>query len=67
MWNTVLVDLELKDDAKPVLSLPYPVLKMNEAMFREEIERLVKLEVLKKSNDSELEAPPFAQSKAKNN
>ena len=34
MWNTTLVDLELKDKEKPVRSQPYQVPKVHETMFR---------------------------------
>ena len=66
-WNITTVDLELKDDAKPVCSQPYPVLTVHEAMFRKEVKRLVNLGVLEEANDSEWESPPFAQPKAKTN
>ena len=33
-WNTTPVDLELRDDAKPVCSQPYPVPRVHKAMFR---------------------------------
>ena len=32
-WNTTPVDLELKDNAKPVCSRPYSVPRVHEAMF----------------------------------
>ena len=46
-WKTPPVNLDLKDDATPVCSRPYPVLRVHEAMFRKEVKRLVKLCVLK--------------------
>ena len=52
-WNTYLVDLELKDDTKPVCSQPYPVPRVHEAVFRKEVKRLVNLGVLREANDSE--------------
>ena len=36
-WKTTLVDLELKDDAKPVWSRPYPVLNVHESTFKKEV------------------------------
>ena len=45
-WNTTLVDLELKDNAKPVCSRPYPVPKVHETMFKKEVKRLMRLGVL---------------------
>ena len=47
MWNTTPVDLELKDEAKPVFSQPYPVTKLDEAMFIKELKTLMILGVLK--------------------
>ena len=51
-WNTAPLDLELKDDAKPILSHPNPVMRVHKAMFRKEIEKLVKLGVIEEANDS---------------
>ena len=34
MWETTQIDLELKDDAKPVCSLPYPVPRVHKTMFK---------------------------------
>ena len=33
-WKTYTVDLDLKEDAKPICSLPYPVPKVHEEMFK---------------------------------
>ena len=66
-WNTTPVDLELRDDAKPVCWRLYPVLRVHEAMFRKEVERIVNLGVLEEANDSEYGRPSFAQPKAKTN
>ena len=49
--NTAPVDLELKNDTKPVCPRPYPVSRVNEAMFRKEVKILVKLGVLGEAND----------------
>ena len=65
MWNTTPVDLELKDDAKPVCSWPYLLLKVHAMMFKKEVERIVRLGVLEEENDSVWDAPSFAQPKAK--
>ena len=32
-WNTTPVELELKDNAKPMCSRPYPVPKLHKTMF----------------------------------
>ena len=37
-WSNTTVDLELKDNAKPVCSRPYPVPRVHEAMFEKEVE-----------------------------
>ena len=67
MWNTTPEYVEIKDDAKPVCSQPYPVPRLHEAMFRKEVEILVSLGVLKEANDSKWGAPYFEQPKAKTN
>ena len=61
------MNLDLKDDATPVCSRPYPVLRVHEAMFRKEVKRLVKLCVLKEANEFEWGLPSFAQPKPKTN
>ena len=33
-WKTTPVELELKDDAKPICSRPYPVPRVHETMFK---------------------------------
>ena len=45
--KTTMIDLELKDDAKPVCLRPYTIPKLHKAMFKKEIERLVSLRGLK--------------------
>ena len=50
-WNITLLDLGLKDDAKPVCSRPYPVPRVHKAMFRNEVRRLVKLGIIDEEND----------------
>ena len=44
---------------------PYPVLKVHAEKFKKEVERLVILEVLEKSNGSKWGAPYFAKTKSK--
>ena len=66
-WKIPLVNLDLKDDATPVCSRPYPVPRVHEAMFRKEAKILVKLGVIKEENDSEWGAPYFAPHKPKTN
>ena len=62
-----MVNLELKDDAKPVRSRPYPLPRLHEAIFRKEYDILVILGVLEEVNDSKWVTPSFAQPKAKMN
>ena len=52
MWNTTPVYLELKDDAKPVCSRPYPVPKVQKMMFKKEVKIIVRLGVHKEENYS---------------
>ena len=65
MWNTAPMELELKGGANTVCSQPYPVPRVHEATCRKEVERLLKIGVLKESNDSEWGAPSFSQPKSK--
>ena len=62
-WKTTPIDLELKDDAKPYHAKPFPVPRAHDKVFREEIDRLCDLGILKRCNDSEWEAPCFIQPK----
>ena len=66
-WKTDPVDFELKQDANPIYSRPYPVLKVHDEMFKNEVGSLVLLGVLEVSNDSEWGAPSFAQTRPKSN
>ena len=67
MWNTAPMELELKGGTNTVCSQPYPVPRLHEATCRKEVERLLKIGVLKESNDSEWGAPSFSQPKSKTN
>ena len=66
-WNTTPVDLELRGNEEPVWSRPYPVPRVQEAMFRKKAEKLVSLGVLEDENESKEGAPLFSQPKAKTN
>ena len=66
-WNTNPVDLELKNDAKPVCSRLYPVPRVHEEMFRKDVKIIASLGVLEEANESEWGAPSFDQPKAKTN
>ena len=61
------LNLDLKDDATPMCLCPYKVPRLYEAMFRKEVERLVKLGVIEEANYSEWGAPYFDQPKPKTN
>ena len=63
--NTAPVELELKDDTKPVCSRTYPVPRVHKEMFRKEVDIVVLLGVIKEANASEWGAPYFAQPKPK--
>ena len=67
IWSTILVYLELRDNAKPVCSRPYPVPRVQKTMFRKEVEILVNLVVLEEANYSKWGASSFAKTKAKTN
>ena len=58
--NTTPVDLELKEDAKPVRLPPYPVLRVHKEIFIKEVERLVSFGVINESNNSKWGAPTFS-------
>jgi hypothetical protein len=58
-WNDKPYDIELKPDAKPYHSRPFPVPKIHEATLKIELECLTKAGVLKKVNRSEWAAPTF--------
>jgi hypothetical protein len=55
-----LVDLQLKEpDARPYHGRAYPVPKIHEKLVKDEVERLCRLGVLKRINESEWGAPSF--------
>jgi len=58
-WNLGQYDIELKPDAKPYHARSFPVPKIYEQTLKQEVERLVRLGVLKKVNRSEWAAPTF--------
>ena len=66
-WKITPVYLELKDNKKPLFSQPYTVTRVHKAVFKKESERIVRLGVIKESNESKWRAPYFAQPKAKTN
>jgi hypothetical protein len=58
-WNDKPYDIELKPNAKPYHSRPFPVPKIHEATLKIELECLTKAGVLKKVNQSKWAAPTF--------
>jgi Reverse transcriptase (RNA-dependent DNA polymerase). len=58
-WNTDPVNIELREDAKPVSSRNYPVPKINKETFRKDLLRLVDIGVLTPVQDSEWGTPVF--------
>jgi hypothetical protein len=59
-WNDKPYDIELKPDAKPYNSRPFPVPKIHEATLKIELERLTKAGVLKKVNRSKRGSTPLS-------
>jgi hypothetical protein len=58
-WNTDPVDIELREDSKPVSSRYYPVPRINKETFRKELMRLVDIGVLTPVQQSEWGTPVF--------
>lgn len=58
-WKTDSVNFELKGDAKPYHAKPHPTPHMHEKTSRKEIDRLVKIGVLKKPSNGEWASPTF--------
>ena len=59
-WNTQTVDLELKPNAEPYYSTPYPVAQCHQELMKNEIKRLCDIGVLRRINNSQWGAPTFA-------
>ena len=51
--------IELKENIKPYHAKPFPIPKVHEPTLKKEVERLVKIGVLKRINNSEWAAPTF--------
>ena len=64
-WKSYPLEFELKQDAKPIFSLPYAVLKAHTETFKKEVDCLVLLVVIEVENNSEWVAPYLAQPKPK--
>jgi len=63
VWKSEPVHLELKPDAKPYHSKPYPVPYSQERKLKEELQRFIEWKILRKVNRSEWGAPMFTISK----
>ena len=66
-WKIDPEDFKLKDNVKPICLQQYPVPEVHKEMFKNGVECLVLLRVLKVENDSEWGALSFAQPKPKLN
>ena len=62
-WNNEPYNIECKEGAKPYFSRPFPIPKICEHTLKVELDRLIKLGVLKQINASEWAAPTFIISK----
>ena len=58
-WKTTPVHFELKDDAKPYHGRAFPVPRIHWETLKKEIDRLVKLGILKWEGESEWAFPSF--------
>ena len=59
-WKGPPVNIELREEVKPSYQKAYPVPQSQKAMLMAEIERLVKIGVLRHITDSEWGAPNFS-------
>ena len=62
-WKTTPVSIDLKEDAKPYHSRPYPVPHIHKEQFKKELDSLEKMGVLKKDSSSQWAAPCLYHSK----
>ena len=51
--------IELQEDAKPYYAKPFPILEVHEATLKKEVNRLIKIGILKKINNSQWAATTF--------
>ena len=59
LWKNETLTLKLKPEVEPYHARAFPIPKVYELTLRKEVERLVKIGVLKKVNRSEWAAPTF--------
>ena len=58
-WKSTPYDIQLKEGAQLFHAKSYPIPKVHEQTLRDEVDRLVKIGVLRKVNHSEWAAPTF--------
>ena len=58
-WKTNPVDLELKEGDQPHSQRHYPIPRIHREVFKRDLDRLVNLVVLERTNDSEWGSPTF--------
>ena len=58
-WRGKPYDIKLKRDAEPYHGKPFPVPRIHELTFKQELDRLEYLKVIKKFNRSQWGAPTF--------
>ena len=57
--NLQVLIIELKEDAKPYHAKSFPLPNIHEPILKKEVERLIKIGVLKNINYSQRKAPTF--------
>ena len=58
-WHGKTYNIKLKPDAEPYHVKPFPVPRIHELMFKQEIDRLAAIKVIKKVNLFQWGAPTF--------
>jgi len=58
-WNTTPVHFELKEGAKPYHGRPFPVPRIHRETMKKEVDRMVKLGIMKWEGESEWAFPSF--------
>ena len=66
-WKIYPVDFEIKEDMKPICSIPYPVPKVHKEMFNNYAECLFIIGFIERANGLEWGFPSFVQLKPKTN
>ena len=59
-WHGKPYDIKLKPDAEPFHGKPFPVPRIHELTFKQELDQLEYLKVIKKVNRSQWGAPTFS-------